>query len=122
MTRTRVRHRCEACGAEQPKWMGRCPDCGEWGSVIEQLPPAGDRLPGSSPATPKPLADVDPAGAPLRATAVGELDRVLGGGLVAGSVTLLAGEPGIGKSTLLLQALAELARGGARTLLVSAEE
>jgi DNA repair protein RadA/Sms len=103
--------------------MGRCPDCGEWGSVIEQLPNPGEGRPaGLLPPAPRPLADVDPLGAPLRATEVAELDRVLGGGLVAGSVTLLAGEPGIGKSTLLLQALGELARRGARTLLVSAEE
>jgi DNA repair protein RadA/Sms len=68
------------------------------------------------------LADVDPLGAPLRASGVSELDRVLGGGLVAGSVTLLAGEPGIGKSTLLLQALSTMATQGARCLLVCAEE
>jgi DNA repair protein RadA/Sms len=68
------------------------------------------------------LADVDPLGAPLRACGVSELDRVLGGGLVAGSVTLLAGEPGIGKSTLLLQALSTMAAAGARCLLVCAEE
>ena len=69
-----------------------------------------------------PLAEVDPDGAPVRPTGVGELDRVLGGGLVAGSVTLLGGEPGVGKSTLLLQALHRLADAGARCLLVSAEE
>jgi DNA repair protein RadA/Sms len=71
---------------------------------------------------PRPIADVDPAGAPCRATGVPELDRVLGGGLVAGSVTLLGGEPGMGKSTLLLQALGALAALGSRCLLVSAEE
>jgi DNA repair protein RadA/Sms len=73
-------------------------------------------------AAPMPLADVDPLGAPLRATGVSELDRVLGGGLIAGSVSLLAGEPGIGKSTLLLQALSTMAGRGARCLLVCAEE
>ena len=125
MTRTRVRHQCEACGAEQPKWLGRCPDCGEWGSVVEQ-PGAGSGTTGgarnTTAATPSPLADVDPLGAPLRATGVSELDRVLGGGLVAGSVALLAGEPGIGKSTLLLQALSDMAARGSRCLLVCAEE
>ena len=104
--------------------MGRCPDCGEWGSVIEQPPGPGDRRApaGAVASLPVPLADIDPLGAPLRPTHVPELDRVLGGGLVAGSVTLLAGEPGIGKSTLLLQALAELARRGSRALLVCGEE
>src|SRR5205823_638559 len=98
MTRTRVRHRCEACGAEQPKWLGRCPDCGEWGSVIEQPGATTDPARGRVASAPVALADVDPLGAPLRASGVSELDRVLGGGLIAGSVTLLAGEPGIGKS------------------------
>ena len=106
--------------------MGRCPDCGEWGSVVEQPDPteAGSLRAdgGEARAAPMALADVDPLGAPLRATGVSELDRVLGGGLISGSVTLLAGEPGIGKSTLLLQALATLARDGARCLLVCAEE
>jgi DNA repair protein RadA/Sms len=126
MTRTRVRHQCRECGSLQPKWLGRCPDCGEWGSVIEEPIPFGGADRGArGPATvaaPMALADVDPLGAPLRATGVSELDRVLGGGLVAGSVTLLAGEPGIGKSTLLLQALSTLARRGSRCLLVCAEE
>src|ERR1700733_9342350 len=83
MTRTRVRHQCEACGAEQPKWVGRCPDCGEWASVVEQPGPVGTTSGGGRPhvvAAPKPLADVDPLGAPLRPTGVSELDRVLGGG------------------------------------------
>jgi DNA repair protein RadA/Sms len=113
---------CEACGAEQPKWLGRCPDCGEWASVVEQpAAPGTDREPRHGVA-PVALAEVDPLGAPLRSTGVSEFDRVLGGGLISGSVTLLAGEPGIGKSTLLLQALAELARRGSRCLLVCAEE
>jgi DNA repair protein RadA/Sms len=93
--------------------------------VVEQ--PAAPALAGRGPYAgpvhaPMALADVDPLGAPLRATGVSELDRVLGGGVVSGSVTLLAGEPGIGKSTLLLQALSSMARRGARGLLVCAEE
>src|SRR5207302_7421942 len=71
---------------------------------------------------PVPLAEVDPRGAPRRATGVPELDRVLGGGLVSGSVTLIGGEPGMGKSTLVLQALGAMAADGARCLLVCAEE
>ena len=127
MTRTRVRYQCEACGVEQPKWLGRCPDCGEWSSVVEQPGAPGTNGARRRPAgiganAPAPLADIDPLGAPLRGTGVSELDRVLGGGLVAGSVSLLAGEPGIGKSTLLLQALSTMAGRGSRCLLVCAEE
>ncbi len=124
--RARTVHRCTECGAEAPRWLGRCPDCGSWGSLVEAGPPAGaHRVPAPPPAdltTALPIADVDPAGAARRATGVGELDRVLGGGLVPGSVTLIGGEPGMGKSTLLLQALGRLADGGARCLLVGAEE
>ena len=125
MAKARTVHRCTECGATAARWLGRCPTCGEWGTVVEEsastrhasaaaLPPAGDVA--------IPLAEVDPEGAPVRPTGIGELDRVLGGGLVAGSVTLLGGEPGIGKSTLLLQALSRMADAGTRCLLVSAEE
>ncbi len=124
MTRTSVRtaglHRCATCGHASPKWLGRCPECGEWGSLVETGARAGG--PGSDSAIPVPLAEVDPLGAPRRATGLAELDRVLGGGLVAGSVTLVGGEPGMGKSTLVLQALAAMAKAGARCLLVCAEE
>jgi DNA repair protein RadA/Sms len=122
MPRTLVRYRCNGCAYESPKWLGRCPDCGEWGSLETQ----GGGPAGSPRATtgsqPVPLADIDPLGAPRRATNVPELDRVLGGGLVAGSVTLVGGEPGMGKSTLVLQALGAMAADGARCLLVCAEE
>jgi DNA repair protein RadA/Sms len=133
MTRTAVRKtklagRCEACGVETPKWVGRCPECGEWGSVVEieilPVPANGGphRNGGGSANRPVPIGQVDPLGAARRATGIGELDRVLGGGLVAGSVTLVGGEPGMGKSTLTLQALGAMAESGATTLLVSAEE
>ena len=123
MTRTRVRHRCTDCGAQSPRWLGRCPECGEWNTLVEELdaPTARGAIVGTLAAA-VPIDQVDPLGAARRATGVAELDRVLGGGLVAGSVTLLGGEPGMGKSTLLLQALGRMAAGGARCLLVSAEE
>lgn len=133
MTRTTVRKtklagRCEACGVETPKWVGRCPECGQWGSVVEiELLPipvvgASRRAPAGPSSRPVPIAQVDPLAAQRRATGIGELDRVLGGGLVAGSVTLIGGEPGMGKSTLTLQALGAMAEAGASVLLVSAEE
>lgn len=121
-----VVHRCRLCGASSQQWMGRCPDCGEWNSLEQcALPPAGLRAsrPGGSDDAggPRPLADVDPDGARAAPTGLSEVDRVLGGGLVPGSATLLFGEPGTGKSTLLLQVLAAAA-AGATVLLVSAEE
>jgi DNA repair protein RadA/Sms len=124
MTRTLVRYRCQSCGHESPKWLGRCPQCEEWGSVavVERAGGGASTGRAGSAARPVPLADVDPLGAPRRPTNVPELDRVLGGGLVAGSVTLVGGEPGMGKSTLVLQALGSMAADGARCLLVCAEE
>ncbi len=126
MTRTHVRYRCNECGGEATRWLGRCPDCASWGTLVED---PGDTSARTAPlvlpvgaARPVPIADVDPSGASRRSTGIGELDRVLGGGLVAGSVTLIGGEPGMGKSTLLLQALGHLATRGAPCLLVSAEE
>ena len=123
MTRTRVRHRCTDCGAQSPRWLGRCPECGEWNTLVEEVddPTVRGAIVGTLAAA-IPIDEVDPLGATRRPTGVAELDRVLGGGLVAGSVTLLGGEPGMGKSTLLLQALGRMAAAGARCLLVSAEE
>src|SRR5215210_5403122 len=124
VTKVRTVHRCSACGEATPQWLGRCPACDEWGSLVEERPPArsagGARSPSAARAVP--LADVDLSAERTRPTGIGELDRVLGGGLVPGSVTLLGGEPGIGKSSLLLQAVAALGRAGCRCLLVTAEE
>jgi DNA repair protein RadA/Sms len=134
MTRTSVRSPlfvCAACGYESAKWLGRCTECGTWGSVAESLRPAArsssgrrgsDGFGAGLRSAPVPIAQVEAAGASLLATEVSELDRVLGGGLVAGSVTLVGGEPGMGKSTLLMQALGRIAARGARCLLVCAEE
>ena len=127
MAKVRTVHRCSECGAAEPKWAGRCPSCEAWGTLLEEIEVApttgGDHsTPISQPGVPRPISEVTAdEGAPAP-TQVGELDRVLQGGLVPGSVTLLGGEPGIGKSTLLLQAMAGLAASGARCLYVTAEE
>lgn len=119
---------CDACGHQPPKWLGRCPECGEWGSVIESTVTAplgagrvvSSRLP-SEPA--RPIATISAAPARAVPTNVSELDRVLGGGLVPGAVVLLAGEPGVGKSTLLLDVAQQWAAGaGTPSLVVSGEE
>jgi DNA repair protein RadA/Sms len=124
MSRTRVRHRCSACGATSPKWLGRCPECDEWGSLVEEAAAPDNRRSdtGALGRVPVAITDVSVGGAPRASSGVGELDRVLGGGFVAGSVTLLGGEPGMGKSTLLLHTLAALAAAGKRCLLVAGEE
>ena len=126
MSKVRTVHRCQECGATAPRWAGRCGGCGAWNSLVEEVDAPAPRANGRrvaglhEPAVP--IAEVVADGSAARATGVAELDRVLGGGLVPGSVTLLGGEPGIGKSTLLLQLLAAVAGTGVRCLLVSAEE
>ena len=125
MSTTRTIHRCIECGATSPKWVGRCGDCGEWNSFVEGLDrrsAAPAELDLSRAGTPMPLSAVVDDTADARETGVTEFDRVLGGGLVAGSITLVGGEPGIGKSTLLLQVAAAMARRGSRALYLSGEE
>ncbi|MBV9593154.1 MAG: DNA repair protein RadA, partial [Actinobacteria bacterium] len=97
--------RCTECGASSPRWVGRCPECQAWGTVAEAGVSATPiaLTPGPVTAPARRIAELDPTLAEARPTGVSELDRVLGGGLVPGSVVLLAGEPGIGKSTLLLE-------------------
>jgi DNA repair protein RadA/Sms len=115
VSRPRTVHACTACGGQQPRWVGRCPECGAWGSLVEE--PVGETaarprdLLGarSQGAKPRRLAEIEPAEAPRIPTGLSELDRVLGGGLVPGSVVLLGGEPGVGKSTLGLQLAARAA-------------
>ncbi|MBU6470994.1 MAG: DNA repair protein RadA, partial [Gammaproteobacteria bacterium] len=116
---------CDACGARFAKWSGQCPDCGAWNTLVETRAPeksARGRLPGkSAEAEVQHLAEIESETQARVSTGLTELDRVLGGGLVSGSVTLIGGDPGIGKSTLLLQAAANLADG--RTVLyITGEE
>jgi DNA repair protein RadA/Sms len=119
----RAAYRCEECGLEAAKWLGRCPECQAWGTLVEAGPRPGVTVtagPVSAPA--RRIAEVAAESARHRPTGVAELDRVLGGGLVPGSVVLLAGEPGVGKSTLLISAAAEVAAAGRRCLVVTGEE
>jgi DNA repair protein RadA/Sms len=121
MSRSRTVLRCQECGSQSPKWVGRCPACGEWNSLVEELEVAGGEpstVPLGAPAVP--IAEVDVEAGHPRSTGSRELDRVLSGGLVPGSVTLVGGEPGVGKSTLLLQVASEMAKSGGRVLYVSA--
>ena len=121
-TRTRTAYRCSACEYRTAQWVGRCPSCQTWGTLVETAPasPARIRVAAGAPATPRaasPTSSSTPR-APVP-TGVSELDRVLGGGLVPGAVVLLAGEPGVGKSTLLLEVAAKAAT---RVLYVTGEE
>ena len=123
MAKTRTVWRCQACGASAPRWVGRCNDCGEFGTYVEEIErPAEGSAVRASRATGVALSDVHASAAPRVSSGIPELDRVLGGGLVEGSVVLLGGEPGIGKSTLLLQAADALASTGATVLYVCGEE
>ncbi|MEZ5142397.1 MAG: DNA repair protein RadA [Acidimicrobiales bacterium] len=122
MARNRTVFRCGECGGTAPQWVGRCPSCGEWNTLVEERAEPSRGVVADAVDRPVPITDVDLASWDARPTGVAELDRVLGGGVVPGSVTLVGGEPGVGKSTLLLQATAAMAAAGARTLYVSAEE
>src|SRR5579864_8963208 len=127
MAKTVARYACQQCGAPAPKWAGRCEACGAWNSMVEELPRA---------APPKGLGSGgrrgghldfvalrgETAGPPRLLTGIAELDRVCGGGLVAGSTILVGGDPGIGKSTLLLQAAAALASRGSDAAYITGEE
>jgi DNA repair protein RadA/Sms len=120
---------CQACGFESSKWLGRCPDCGEWNSFVEerQSPaPAARGRQGSLSleigGKPRPYDSVDGGEAARIPSGIDEFDRVLGGGIVPGSMVLIGGEPGIGKSTLLLQVAHLLGRSGGAVLYVSGEE
>ncbi|MEY2709747.1 MAG: hypothetical protein RL031_620, partial [Actinomycetota bacterium] len=115
--------RCSECGWSSQKWVGRCGECQAWGSVEELAAPKKLSLvPGKVTHAATPIGDVDLSSARARATGVSELDRVLGGGLVPGAAILLAGEPGVGKSTLLLSVAAQTAAKGIPALYISGEE
>ncbi|MFQ5882957.1 MAG: DNA repair protein RadA [Candidatus Methylomirabilales bacterium] len=125
MAKVRTYFECQQCGYQTPRWMGRCPECGSWGSLAEERSPAGAPQVGTRrSAVDPPIAITEVGGAALTRISTGlkEVDRTLGGGLVPGSVILIGGDPGIGKSTLLLQVAARIASGDQKGLYVSGEE
>jgi DNA repair protein RadA/Sms len=113
---------CPECGYSSGRWLGRCPGCGEFGTLVEEAKITGGAAPGSAARPTLRLVEVEAEEADRIPTGVPELDRVLGGGLVPASLVLVGGEPGVGKSTLLLMALRAIAGSGRRALLVTGEE
>ena len=125
MAKTNTIFICQECGHQVPKWLGKCPECNSWNSFAEErkIQPAGSksRNKSESPA-PFPITQVQTDPEYRLTTGIGEFDRVLGGGMVEGSLILIGGEPGIGKSTLTLQSMGHLAKLGRKVLYVSGEE
>lgn len=124
MAKQKTVYVCNECGAQSPKWQGQCPGCQAWNTLVESVEqgPATHRFQALAKSAPvQRLADIEAADVPRFSTGVGEFDRVLGGGLVPGGVVLIGGDPGIGKSTLLLQSLAQIANER-RALYISGEE
>jgi DNA repair protein RadA/Sms len=126
MAKPKIVYSCQSCGYQSPKWMGKCPDCNQWNTFAEEkyeraVHPRGELSLGTREA-PASIHEIDTAEEGRVLSGIGEFDRVLGGGLVAGSVILIGGDPGIGKSTLLLQAFAAISQTGLTCLYVSGEE
>ena len=129
MAKEKTVYICGACGYETPRWMGKCPGCGSWNTLEEQAPAASASAPakankqrGGTGAKAMRFDEIPEESSARASTGIGELDRVLGGGVVEGSLMLVGGDPGVGKSTLLLQASEHLAQSGARVLYISGEE
>ncbi len=124
MSKIKTFYQCQTCGYTSPKWLGKCPDCGTWNSLVEErkeTSPSRSSLGHFRKSEPQLLSSIKAGYEQRTSTGIKELDRVLGGGVVTGSVVLVGGDPGIGKSTLLLQALSGLSRYG-QVLYVSGEE
>jgi DNA repair protein RadA/Sms len=125
MAKIKTFYQCQSCGYGSPKWLGKCPDCGSWNSFVEEKEvPSGRKgsLQPSAKTEPVALQDIENISEKRTSTGIQEFDRVLGGGVVAGSIILVGGDPGIGKSTLLLQAFSGLSRRTGKLLYVSGEE
>ncbi|UCH00953.1 MAG: DNA repair protein RadA, partial [Deltaproteobacteria bacterium] len=125
MARQKTIFVCQNCGYKAPKWLGRCPDCSVWNSFVEELTETGrqDRGRTQHPLDRPQRIDTVAIKEEIRQkTGLSEFDRTLGGGVVRGSLVLIGGDPGIGKSTLILQVVQGLAQQGHRTLYISGEE
>ena len=126
MAKTKTVFFCQNCGFESSKWMGQCPGCREWNTFAEEprtvIKRSGTSVSTREAAKPQMLSQIEMSSAPRTTTGFGELDRVLGGGIVQGSLVLVGGDPGIGKSTLLLQVCRNLSSGGKKVLYISGEE
>ncbi len=122
MAKVTVQFTCSDCGTTSGRWLGKCPGCGAFGTLVEELHGSASEAGAARPSAPVRIADVSAEEADRIPTGVSELDRVLGGGLVPASLVLVGGEPGVGKSTLLLTALGAISRSGRRALLVTGEE
>ena len=128
MVKKKTKFFCNSCGYESPKWLGRCPGCGEWNTMVEEVEIVSKGPRGAFQHSDKvsqkavPIISVESEEAPRVETELKELNRVLGGGVVPGSLVLVGGDPGIGKSTLLLQLSALLSNKGHRVLYISGEE
>src|SRR5690242_14767393 len=140
MAKIRIQFLCRQCGSVHPKWMGKCPDCGAWDALEEYKAPtfdaraaavANNAMPAAAASQTGdltragealPLDEIDESDLPRLPCGINEFDRILGGGIVPGSAVLIGGEPGIGKSTLLLQVAHELALETSKVLYVTSEE
>lgn len=126
MAKQKTKYICQECGAESARWLGKCPTCGNWNTLIEEIvdevPTQPKHALTTAYETPRRIAEVDLAELPRFSTGSGELDRVLGGGLIPGSIILIAGDPGVGKSSLTLAVCAYIANNGRRVLYVTGEE
>lgn len=121
----KTRFYCQECGHRTPRWLGRCPQCGAWNTLVEEMSPGGSRRPSVTSSPPVPvlsITEILPDKEERFSTGIGELDRVLGGGIVPASLILLGGDPGIGKSTLLLQVAQRVTGAGRSVLYVTGEE
>lgn len=127
MVKVKTKFFCTECGYESPKWYGKCPGCGSWNSMVEETEKVVKTQGMSSglfhtKEKPLPIINIESGKEPRIVTGIGELNRVLGGGVVPGSLVLVGGDPGIGKSTLLLQTSHEMAKAGLKVLYISGEE
>lgn len=126
MAKKKIKYVCQECGAESARWLGKCPMCGKWNTlveeVVEDIPVKTEHALTTAYEMPRRIAEVDLAELPRFSTGSGELDRVLGGGLIPGSIILIAGDPGVGKSSLTLAICAYIANNGRRVLYVTGEE